>query len=525
MLNRHVTRALIVLTLGALAAPVSAGIPTAHVTGGTVEGVVADGVSVFKGIPFAAPPTGRNRWRAPQPVEPWSGVKTADRYAAGCMQDPQMMRFIGSDAGVSEDCLYLDIWTPAKTAGEKLPVMVWIYGGGFAAGATSSPTYAGKELAKLGVVQVNVAYRVGVFGFLAHPELSAESGQGSGNYGLLDQIAGLEWVKRNIAAFGGDPANVTIFGESAGGISVSMLAASPAAKGLFERAISESGGSFAPLRTGAPGAAGENVPTLAVAEASGKAFLDKLGVATIAEARALPAEDVQKAQGAGLGTGFWPVADGHVLLGDQYVLYAQGRFNDTPVLIGTNSDEGALFVRPGTTTAAFEQMVRAGYGQRADKILAAYPHATDDEASRSAQDLMRDSLFAWPTWAWARLQSARGRNKAFVYYFDHRTPQSPNGATHAAELGYVFRTLDARGGTPRPEDTATSELMSRYWTNFAKTGDPNGPGLPEWPAFDEKGQRVMVFDGDSGAQPVPNLKKLEAMDAYFAWRRENAAPH
>ena len=524
-MNRHVTRALIVLTLGALAAPVWAGIPTAHVTGGTVEGVVADGVSVFKGIPFAAPPTGRNRWRAPQPVEPWSGVKTADRYAAGCMQDPQMMQFIGSDAGVSEDCLYLDIWTPAKTASEKLPVMVWIYGGGFAAGATSSPTYAGKELAKLGVVQVNVAYRVGVFGFLAHPELSAESGQGSGNYGLLDQIAGLEWVKRNIAAFGGDPANVTIFGESAGGISVSMLAASPAAKGLFERAISESGGSFAPPRTGAPGAAGENVPTLAVAEAAGKAFLDKLGVATIAEARALPAEDVQKAQGAGLGTGFWPVADGHVLLGDLYVLYSRGRFNDTPVLIGTNSDEGALFVRSGTTATAFEQMVRAGYGERADTILAAYPHATDAEASKAAQDLMRDSLFAWPTWAWARLQSEHGHNKAFVYYFDHRTPQSPNGATHAAELGYVFRTLDARGGQPRPEDTATSELMSRYWTNFAKTGDPNGPGLPQWPAFDDKDQRVMVFDGTSGAQPIPNLKKLEAMDAYFAWRRENAARH
>jgi para-nitrobenzyl esterase len=511
----------IVLVLGALGTPAVAELTTARVTGGTVQGVAADGIAVFKGIPFAAPPTGAKRWRAPQPVEAWTGVRLANRYASGCMQDPGMMRFIGSEAGVGEDCLYLDIWTPAETPRDKLPVMVWIYGGGFAAGATSSPTYAGDRLAKLGVVQVNVAYRVGVFGFLAHPELSRESGKSSGTYGLLDQIAGLEWVQENIAAFGGDPSNVTIFGESAGGISVSMLAASPAAKGLFHRAISESGGSFAPPRTAA--GPGQGVAALAVAEAAGSAFVAKLGVGTIAEARALPAQQIQEAQGPGLGGGFWPVADGDVILGDQYVLYEQGRFHDTPVLIGTNSDEGALFAFGSTTAAQFEALVRTQYGESAAAILAAYPHRTDAQATESTQDLMRDSLFAWPTWAWARLQSKRGKNKAFVYYFDHRTPQSPNGANHAAELGYVFRTLDVRGDTPRLEDTAMSELMSRYWTNFAKTGDPNGPGLPAWPAFTEAEQRVMVFDAEPGARPVPNLKMLEAMDAHFAWQREGAA--
>jgi para-nitrobenzyl esterase len=520
-MKHRLTALSLVLALGILVTPVAAQVLTAEVTGGTVQGVAGDGFVAFKGIPFAAPPTGENRWRAPQPLAAWTGVKQADRYAAGCMQDANMMRFIGSDTGVSEDCLHLDVWTPATTAREKLPVMVWIYGGGFAAGATSSPTYAGDRLAKLGVVQVNVAYRVGAFGFLAHPGLSKESGKGSGNFGLLDQIAGLQWVQENIAAFGGDPSNVTIFGESAGAISVSMLAASPHAKGLFHKAISESGGSFAPPRTAEGFGA---VPTLAVAEAMGKTFLEKLGASTIAEARALTADAIQQGQGPGLGGGgFWPVVDGDVILGDQYVLYEQDRFHDTPVLIGTNSDEGALFAFGNTTAAQLETQVRAQYGQHADTILAAYPHATDAEATESAQDLIRDSLFAWHTWAWARLQSEQSDNKAFVYYFDHRTPQSPNGANHAAELGYVFRTLDVRGGMPRPEDIAMSEIVSRYWVNFAKTGDPNGAGLPTWPAFTAAEQQVMVFDTESSARPVPNLKMLEAMDAYFAWVRENAA--
>ncbi len=497
---------------------------TVEVAGGVVDGAAANGIAAFKGIPFAAPPTGELRWKKPQPVIAWQGVKMASDFAPSCMQDAAMLQFMQSPPSMSEDCLYLNVWTPAKTARQRLPVMVWIYGGGFAAGATSSPTYDGTRLAAKGVVLVSVAYRVGAFGFLAHPELSRESGKGSGNYGLQDMIAGLEWVHDNIAAFGGDARNVTIFGESAGGIAVSMLAASPAAKGLFQKAISESGGSFAPSRRAQEG--GENVPTLAVAEAMGQQFLAKLGASTLAAARALSADKIQAGQGPGLGGGFWPVDDGDVLPGDQYVLYSHGHFNDTPVLIGTNSDEGALFIRGGVTSAAFETQIRGGYGERADQILAAYPHATDEQALQSARDIFRDSAFAWPTWTWARLQSQKGKGAAYVYYFDHRTPQSPKGASHADELPYVFGTLGSPGrAAPRREDTAMSALVMAYWTNFAKTGNPNAGGLPQWPAFTEKSQQVMTLDAASSARPVPNVPQLTAFDGYYAWRRAQVAKH
>jgi para-nitrobenzyl esterase len=520
-------RACACVSVGALLAqPVVAQILSARVTGGMVAGAAANGrVTSFKGVPFAAAPVGDLRWRAPQPVRAWSGAKEAKTYAAACVQDPAMLRFIGAPGGVSEDCLYLNVWTPAKSARERLPVMVWIYGGGFAAGATSSATYDGTRLAEKGVVLVSVAYRVGPLGFLAHPELSRESGKGSGNYGLLDMIAGLEWVRDNIAAFGGDPRNVTVFGESAGGIAVSMLGASPHAKGLFARAISESGGSFAPVRRDAAPSGG-NVPALAVAEATGQKFFAGLGAKDLTAARALTTEQIQKALPPGLGGGFWPVADGDVIPGDQYVLYSEGKFNDTPVLIGTNSDEGALFTPPGTTAAGFEKQVRGGYGERADAVLAAYPHATDAEAATAAKNLVRDSLFAWSTWAWARLQTAKGKGNAYLYYYDHRTPSSPNGANHAAELGYVFRTLDIGAGPPpRPDDLAMAELVSSYWVNFAKTGNPNGPGLPDWPVFTERAEQAMIFDTASSARPLPNRSGLEALDDYFAWRREQMAHH
>jgi para-nitrobenzyl esterase len=486
-----------------------------EVTGGRLAGADSNGVVAFKGVPFAAPPVGALRWKAPQPVQAWTGVKQAASFAPACMQAASPYSPVAS---MSEDCLYLNVWTPAKTPADKLPVMVWIYGGAFAGGATSLPTYDGTGLARKGVVLVSVAYRLGPFGFLAHPELTTESGKGSGNYGLLDQIAGLAWVKQNIAKFGGDPSRVTVFGESAGGIAVSMLTVSPYAKGLFQRAISESGGNLGIPRTEA-NEGGASAPTLEVAEAAGRRFLSTLGVADIKAAREVPADKVLGAVGPSMAR-FWPVFDGDVLPGDEYALYEAGRFNDTPILVGTNSDEGNLFVR-SSTAAQFEAQVRNGYGDRADAILAAYPHATDAEATRSAKDLFRDSTFAWPTWAWARLQSQHGKGKAFLYYFDHRTPQSPNGANHAAELGYVFGTLGAGPGqaAPAPADESLSELIMSYWTNFAKTGDPNGQGLPAWPALTKADQRVMYFDGQSGAQPLPNAKQLEALGAYFAWRR------
>jgi para-nitrobenzyl esterase len=399
--------------------------------------------------------------------------------------------------------------------------MVWIYyGGAFAAGMTNIPMYDGTKLAQRGVVLVSTAYRVGPFGFLAHPDLTRETGNGSGTYGLQDMIAALKWVKENIAQFGGDSSRVTIFGESAGGIAVSMLCASPAAKGLFHGAISESGGSFAPARFANEG--GQNVPTLSLAESNGKKFLDSLGAADIKAARALSTEQIQnglKSGGMGL---FWPVADGFILPSDQYEAYQAGRFNDTPVLIGTNSDEGALFARPGVTPASFEKQIRDGYGSKAETILAAYPHATDAAAFKASKDIFRDSAFAWHTWIWARLQSQKGKGRAFVYYFDHRTAASPDGASHGAEISYVFRNLGGFGAAAKPGDIALSDLMSSYWVNFAKSGDPNGSGLPAWPAFNEKEQKAMIFATASSAGPLPNIDKLKALDEYFAWRRAQA---
>ncbi len=490
---------------------------------GLVQGTIEDGITVYKGVPFAAPPLGNLRWRAPQPPIPWKGVRKTDAYAPACMQTPIVNRDLGLEpVTTSEDCLYLNIWTPAKSPRERHAVMVWIYGGGFTIGGTSMPQYDGEKLAKKGVVLVSVAYRLGEFGFLAHPELSAENHGHSGNYGLLDQIAGLRWVQRNIAAFGGDPSRVTIFGESAGGISVSMLAASPLAGGLFQRAISESGGSLAPARLAREG--GENVPPLSLAERNGAAFLAKLGAASIADARKMSAEDILKHSPPGMG-GSWPNFDGYVLPGDEYDLYRAGRYNDTPVLIGTNSDEGALFVA-STTLPAYQAAVRSGYGEYADKILAAYPADSDAQALRSDRDLARDATFGWNTWAWARLQSRTGKGKVYVYYFSHR-PQYPNqprykdwGAAHGSEISYVFGNfIPAMPATAA--DLTLSDEVSSYWVNFANTGNPNGAGLPQWPAFEEPHAQVMNLNDPSKAIPVPHLRKLEALDGYYAWRRKS----
>jgi para-nitrobenzyl esterase len=484
---------------------------TVQVTGGKIQGIEKDGIFSYKGIPFAAPPVGSLRWRSPQPVVPWEGVKKADAFAPGPMQDTEFGAILGGPQDISEDCLYLNVWTGAKKTYEKRPVMVWIYGGGFGIGMTSTPAYDGANLAKNGVVLVSVAYRVGPMGFLAHHELSEESGRGSGAYGIQDQIAGLRWVKENIEQFGGDPSNVTIFGESAGGMSVGILTASPMAKGLFHRAISESGGSMSPPRM-----------TIQQAEDQGKAYLSNLGAENIAAARALKAEDIQK-NTKGMG-GFWPVPDGVTIVEDQYERFEAGEFNDTPILVGTNSNEGGLFVTQTITIEGFEKMVNSQYTAGTEAILAAYPNATDADATQSARDIMRDSIFAWPTWAWATLQSRNGKNKAFVYYYDHRAPGSPDGANHAAEISYVFGNLGTMGPmgakSDSPEDKALSELIRSYWINFARTGDPNGEGLPEWPALDDKEQMVMCFDGESGAIKHPNLDKIMAFDAYFAKVRE-----
>jgi para-nitrobenzyl esterase len=459
-----------------LSVPAAATISQAQTTAGAVQGEVVDGIGEFKGIPFAAPPVGELRWKAPQPPQPWQGVRRTVSFGPGCMQGPILAQ-MGSTAAQSEDCLFIDVWTPANTPADKLPVIAWIYGGGFNSGATSVPMYDGANFANQGVVLVSLSYRVGPFGFLATPELSAESGHGSGNFGLLDLIAGLQWVRDNVAQFGGDPAKVTIMGHSAGSMAVSELVASPLARGLFRGAIAESGASFAP-----PGAfAAASMPLLAQAEANGKAWLGTLGAATLAEARSLPAEKLDAAQREKGAPRFWPVMDGYVIPGDLTLLWRQGRFNDVPVLVGTTSDEAAVFSgRRTITPEQFEKQVRDGYGASADAVLAAYPHATDVQATRSAKNLSTETTFTSNAFTWTSLQAQNGRSPAYAYYFHRPTEANPEGSGHGSEVPLVFANEDRRPGRApwTDEDRALSKELQGYWVNFAKTATPTAPACP-----------------------------------------------
>jgi len=483
------------------------------IEGGLVQGTSEDGLTVCRGIPFAAPPVGDLRWRPPQPAAKWEGVQQATEFAPGPMQGGN------PPSGKSEDCLYLNVWTPATSASDRIPVLVWIYGGGFGAGATSERNYSGENLARKGVVLVSIAYRVGQLGFLAHPELSAESpNHVSGNYGLLDMIAGLQWVQKNITAFGGDPNKVTIFGESAGGIAVSMLCASPLAKGLFHGAISQSGGSFGPPRpTTFPG---ENLKCLADAERAGQAYAENARVSSIAELRKIDADQLPRGRGLGMS---WPIIDGWVIPDDQYKLYEAGRFNDTPILVGYNSDEGASFTRTRDPQAYIDS-VKERYGPFADRLLKAYPVGAD-MVPKTARDLMRDAAFGWHTWIWARLQSKMGKSKAFYYYFDQHpeypadSPQADRGSPHGQDVAYVFGHLNPSSPRTTKTDLEISEAMMTYWTHFAKYGHPNGDGAPNWPAFSDANPVVMHFNQTPCTGPVPSAESLRNLDAYFAWRR------
>ena len=484
-------------------------ISKAHVTGGEVSGTAENGLSIFRGIPFAAPPVGPLRWKAPAPVKPWKGVKKADAFAHACMQAPNSQ---GNTAPVSEDCLYLNVWTPARSAHERLPVIVWIHGGGYVGGSTSIGLYDGSGYARKGVVLVSLAYRLGPYGFLAHADLSRESGHGSGTYGIQDLIVGLKWVQKNIGAFGGDAHNVTAFGHSAGSGAVSILAASPLAKGLFQRVIAMSGSSFTPLQTTAEGGSGLSIPSLKLAEETGARFLTRLGAKNIAEARSLSADSVQAATGGGLG--FRPVADGYVLPADPYTLYQRRQFNDTPVLLGDVSDETLVFGGPKSLTPAeFETQIRGQFGEQAEAVLAVYPHATDAQALSAARQVRNDTQFDWNMWTWAREQSGQGKGKVFNYFYDNHAPTA-EGSGHGSDVGYHFQTLAIRG-TPRKEDLALSDMISSYDINFARTGDPNGPGLPQWPAFTDQNQQTMVFDAAPGARTYPLLERVKVLDRYY----------
>ncbi|MEO8307987.1 MAG: carboxylesterase family protein [Pseudomonadota bacterium] len=492
----------------------------AKVEQGTLRGKVEEGIAVYRGVPFAAPPVGALRWRAPQPAARWSGTRAAEQFAPQCMQGAGGPPGTPTPA-MSEDCLYLNVWSPATSSKQRVPVMVWIYGGGFTGGSASSSNTSGEILASKGVIMVSIGYRVGPLGFLAHPDLSAETPQKvSGNYGLLDMITALQWIRRNIAAFGGDPAKVTIFGQSAGAIAVSQLTASPLAKGLFAGAISESGGSFsAPRPTGQPG---ENMRSLADAQRQGVAIAHSAGATSLAALRALPAQQVlAAARGKGVS---WPVVDGWVLPSDQYPMYEARRFNDIPVLVGYNSDEGASFPRE-QKSADFVTNTHRRYGVYADRLLAAYPPG-DGALPRTARNLVRDASFGWQTWAWAGLQSKYGKSGAWLYFFNQHpdypagSPQAGNGAPHGREIAYVFGHLNSlRNETPSSSDRVISDSMVTYWTNFAKYGNPNGEGVPMWPAFTLARPQVMHFEGKPQVGAVPDEAGLRILDEYFAYRR------
>lgn len=485
---------------------------------GIIEGVIsADGqVRTFKGIPYAAPPVGPLRWQPPQPAPSWTGVRPAVEYGPRAMQGRIFDDMVFHDAGPSEDCLYLNLWIPEQGPKTKLPVMVWIHGGGFVAGASSEPRQDGGKLCKEGVLVVSMNYRLGVFGFLALPELTQESGRhASGNYGLMDQIAALEWVRDHIAAFGGDPANVTIFGESAGSFSVSALMASPHAQGLFHRAIGESGAFFGttlPLKTRADG------------EATGVTFTEAaFGTSSLAALRAKSAQELLDASVKPPGRWFSPIIDGYVLPTDSRSIYTAGRQAHVPLLAGWNRDEGNYrgFFGPDTPTLAhYIAHAKSRFGDQADAFLKVYSATTDAEAKRAAQDLAGDDFIGYSTWKWLELHRRTGGSAVYRYAFDQTLPLAPDAAPdaeavapHASDIEFVFRTLSSRALPWRPEDHEVSALTAAYWTNFAKTGNPNGAGLPQWPAYEESaGFPVMHLKAPAAVEPDAHRARYEFLD-------------
>jgi para-nitrobenzyl esterase len=484
------------------------------VTGGLVSGVPGKNPSVraFKGIPFAAPPVLDRRWKAPGPVVEWEGVRAADKFGASCIQNiveerkPWTYEFM-THGEISEDCLFLNVWTGAMSASERRPVFVYIYGGGFSEGSGAVPVYDGEGLASKGLVTVTFNYRVGVLGFLAHPALSKESSSGtSGNYGLLDQIAVLRWVRDNIAAFGGDPNRVTIAGQSAGGMSVHSLIASPLARGLFHRAIVQSGGSS----VGGGGIAMRS-RRLTDAEVEGTKFAESKGAKTVADLRAMSWQKLmEQVPGSEPGRGgapllrFAPVVDGYVLPAPAREIVAQGRQNDVPTLTGANTGElGGLMARQDPVTVdSFVKRARQQCGAMAEEFLVLYPAATDEQAAASQAQSSRDQALV-SMYLWARERAKTARTKAYTYLWDHTLP-GPDaarfGAFHSSEVPYVLNTLYTSDRPFTEADRKIADMMFSYWANFARTGDPNGKALPRW---DPVGDKPEVMEVGDKTGPVP----------------------
>lgn len=505
-----VAAGLLAASLLALPLPAAINEPV-RIQTGMVQGVPGDDPSVtaFKGIPFAAPPVGDLRWRPPQAPASWQGVLKADHYSAACIQDhtrslgPWTAEYM-HQGDYSEDCLYLNVWTGAKSAGEKRPVFLWIHGGAFTGGSTAVAVYDGEELARKGIVVVTTNYRVGVLGFLAHPELTAESDvKSSGNYGMLDQVAALQWIRKNISAFGGDPDKVTIGGQSAGASAVHMLMASPLAKGLFIRAIAQSGSR-----------AGGRSRKLADAEQDGVKFATVKGAKSIKELRAMPAEQVHaRVEGAMFRIG--PIADGWFLPGDVSAIFAAGKQNDVATMTGWTADEGSSNAGYGKMKAEeFQEQTQRRLGELAGDFLKLYPATTDEQASYAQKASARDQSLV-STYMWAAERAKTSKTKVYTYFWTHAQPgpeKDKYGAFHSSELPYVFNSLKRADRPWTEQDRKIAGVMSSYWANFISKGDPNGRGLAKWPEF-EPGKAVTMELGDRfGPAVVARPAKLKLLE-------------
>jgi para-nitrobenzyl esterase len=486
--------------------------------GGLLNGMPsADGsVRTYKGVPFAAPPVGNLRWRAPRPAAAWQGTRQANQFSASCIQNiveerkPWTYEFM-THTPISEDCLYLNVWTGAKNPNEKRPVLFWMYGGGYTEGSAAVPVYDGEALARKGLVVVTVNYRLGLLGFLVDPELSKESDRNaSGNYGTLDQIAALQWVQKNIAAFGGDPNRVTIAGQSAGAGSVHALTASPLAKGLFKRAIAESGSSVVP---------NGRMLHLAQAEEAGAKFAASKGASDIAALRAMSWQELVGGTRTGNASNFRPIVDGWVLPDTVENIFAQGRQNDVPTLTGLTADEGSAAPDYGTIpAAAFEKQIGQRFGDLASSFLRLYSFSGDEQAGAaektSAREQGRVSMYLW-----AVNRAKTAKTKAFTYYWTHAEPgpdEKRYGAFHTSEVPYLFNTLDKSSRPWTAEDHKIAETLGSYWANFAANGDPNGKGLASWPAFQAEHAQTMELGNRFGAIPIADQPKIDFFTQYFS---------
>ncbi len=481
-----------------------------NVSGGAVRGRLEEGVYVFRGLPYAKPPVGDRRWRAPADVEPWKGVRDAHDFGPACIQTPfpEGSPYYTPLPRLSEDCLYLNVWTRDPPPKKLRPVMVWIHGGSFTRGSGSVDSYDGASLALDDVVLVTINYRLGIFGYLAHPELSQERGGSSGNYGLLDQIAALKWVQSNIARFGGDPENITVFGESAGSSAVNQLLAAPEADGLFHRAIGQSGGFLSPQ------------PELVAGHAFGQEVFERAGVEDLDAARALSSGELMRvlADMESSGHRVRPLVDGRVIPDQAIERFRRGEQNKVPVLLGYNGDESTVFaLLPDPPPLLYTNQDDFAAGVRNYGRVASLPmlwlYSEDEEGSPAPYfDFWRDLIFGWNMQTWAKLNEAAGQ-PAWLYYFTHVPDTvfgSQLGAFHAAEIPYIF----GNGVPDSAADQLVHELMRGYWVNFAKTGDPNGDGLPEWPRFGTDADYLEI-SAEPSADSGLDWARMKAWDYIF----------